>query len=985
MASAPPRADRRRASLHLAQLAFVAGFPEGPPVPPMGAELPWLTLARGDPPERSLIDRRRLARSTRILTKLRTEYRDALDALVPEPDRWLARVAELLERVKPAVHHGVRAEPPPAPARVTLPTTTALDPLIEALRWLFALTPEAWPRALRFVTAHADALASRPLVEAARLALLALEDAAAARAWLHALATPTTPSLTDMLAHREALVSACRRREPPPELPAARAPLPEALASEPQSALAAVAPLVAAMTPALAEAAAEWAATRELHGMIVQRFALGARPTAALEERARELQAARAIGDGPAAIAAALVLAREPLLAGAAADALVLLPSAMRLGFVVHWAALRERLDAPTIVAIIDALARHASRGRRLAPWHDVGTPDRLFNTPESVIGDCDLPLTSLDLYFDALALRDGDRPRPITIAEVVALDPALALARVTALKPLGPKADVRHVRLALAHELAGADTDTFVALVAELGWDDDHPLSAVNGMLRAVPGLDRRGLLELVRADRGRVRHLGETLQIARRLGIRPPDPAAIARALPAPEPPPDPHAGLAAELAYLEARGGPVERVAPLRRRLATPPEPSAAERARHTRRQLRRIALAATDHLQAELDEAITARVGVVFEGAPLPAWVAEHRGLVASVLALPSPFLELGRALLVRRAGPPPWDPRDHPKNVAFLARVAPRLTTLAPWVEGMRWPLPGGRVAALDPDPLAVLGMGEPFGTCLAPGASNFFSAVVNAADVNKRVLFVRDARGRSLARCLLALTAHGDLVSHRVYDTTGEGLSQLVAERVRELAALMGARLVPRGAIEALLAPRWYDDGPVPVGDDPRDQALERALVATPFDLERVLALFPDEPDALWLARVLATDVGWRPEVLRALEPRHLAAELADDDRLLAARRFHLAGDHAATARVLGPAALRFAARELGDGYLTSAVAAAALVVDPGKLLRLVKKAPRLEEDAGLLTALADCLDALHRPRQAEAARARAKEIAWPF
>ena len=60
--------------------------------------------------------------------------------------------------------------------------------------------------------------------------------------------------------------------------------------------------------------------------------------------------------------------------------------------------------------------------------------------------------------------------------------------------------------------------------------------------------------------------------------------------------------------------------------------------------------------------------------------------------------------------------------------------------------------------SLEDDPIHVMHMGTPFQTCLSPDDFNFFSAISNAADINKRVIFARDSKKQVVGRCLLALS-----------------------------------------------------------------------------------------------------------------------------------------------------------------------------------------------------------------------------------
>ncbi len=118
--------------------------------------------------------------------------------------------------------------------------------------------------------------------------------------------------------------------------------------------------------------------------------------------------------------------------------------------------------------------------------------------------------------------------------------------------------------------------------------------------------------------------------------------------------------------------------------------------------------------------------------------------------------------------------------------------------------------------SLENDPLEVLRMGDHFGTCLSSNDINYYSAISNAVDVNKRVLYARDLEGRVVGRCLLALGDQGGIVAHHPYAHEASlGFDRLASDYVRELAGRLGTRPVAAERISLLLADEWYDDSPV--------------------------------------------------------------------------------------------------------------------------------------------------------------------------
>ena len=74
------------------------------------------------------------------------------------------------------------------------------------------------------------------------------------------------------------------------------------------------------------------------------------------------------------------------------------------------------------------------------------------------------------------------------------------------------------------------------------------------------------------------------------------------------------------------------------------------------------------------------------------------------------------------------------------------------------IHGEEWSL------QLENIPLKVLQMGNLFGRCLSVDDSNAFSAIANAVEINKQVLYIRDSRGVVIGRKLIGLSPNGRLL-----------------------------------------------------------------------------------------------------------------------------------------------------------------------------------------------------------------------------
>jgi hypothetical protein len=91
--------------------------------------------------------------------------------------------------------------------------------------------------------------------------------------------------------------------------------------------------------------------------------------------------------------------------------------------------------------------------------------------------------------------------------------------------------------------------------------------------------------------------------------------------------------------------------------------------------------------------------------------------------------------------------------------------------------------------------------------------------VANAVELNKRVVFARDAKGRAVGRQLLALSGDGKLLGFHVYvSLEGQNAAHLRAafgSYARDFAARCGLELGDKGEVERLFVSDWYDDGTI--------------------------------------------------------------------------------------------------------------------------------------------------------------------------
>jgi hypothetical protein len=115
------------------------------------------------------------------------------------------------------------------------------------------------------------------------------------------------------------------------------------------------------------------------------------------------------------------------------------------------------------------------------------------------------------------------------------------------------------------------------------------------------------------------------------------------------------------------------------------------------------------------------------------------------------------------------------------------------------------------------DPLEILQMGNYVsGSCLNTHGANYWSAVVNAVEVNKRVLWAKDSKDNILARVLIAIDNDYRLVRFPTYYACNFTLDEYFNDYIRELAKR--CQLGVNGNVERvehLFSRRWYTDKPV--------------------------------------------------------------------------------------------------------------------------------------------------------------------------
>lgn len=138
-----------------------------------------------------------------------------------------------------------------------------------------------------------------------------------------------------------------------------------------------------------------------------------------------------------------------------------------------------------------------------------------------------------------------------------------------------------------------------------------------------------------------------------------------------------------------------------------------------------------------------------------------------------------------------------------------------------WLNGVGWikesPKHGSLRLELEKDPIEVLKCGTYVGSCLGLGGICMYSAAAIALDINKQVIYARNAKGSVLARQVLAISKEGEMVCFEVYPTHADTeLQEMFQVFDHAFACALGIRLHRSGGdytIENLLSRAWWDDG----------------------------------------------------------------------------------------------------------------------------------------------------------------------------
>lgn len=141
--------------------------------------------------------------------------------------------------------------------------------------------------------------------------------------------------------------------------------------------------------------------------------------------------------------------------------------------------------------------------------------------------------------------------------------------------------------------------------------------------------------------------------------------------------------------------------------------------------------------------------------------------------------------------------------------------------------------PGRRIRVeVSQKPMQTFLMGQHFGSCLSLHDCNRMSALTNAYDANKQVLYIYKEDGSLLGRQLVTISAKGTMLGYHCYlkvsssdEKQRELLTTLVRDHCGRWAKRCGVGLGEEGEPETIAGHFWYDDGEIDWPDSAKEIA----------------------------------------------------------------------------------------------------------------------------------------------------------------
>ena len=168
-------------------------------------------------------------------------------------------------------------------------------------------------------------------------------------------------------------------------------------------------------------------------------------------------------------------------------------------------------------------------------------------------------------------------------------------------------------------------------------------------------------------------------------------------------------------------------------------------------------------------------------------------------------------------------PHDWKFLEEEKNQQFIKHMNKSGFDMDKWINGCDAQVYQAKNSApitlsIAQDPLEILNMGAYFKTCLSPTSFNYFSVFANIADINKQVIYAKNAKGKVVGRVLVGITQTGGLMIYHLYfHNAQQGFNKFAPQNIKDWAAQIGLTLTENGEVSTLVSTNWYDDGAITI------------------------------------------------------------------------------------------------------------------------------------------------------------------------
>jgi|GEM_PF-3752681 hypothetical protein len=152
-------------------------------------------------------------------------------------------------------------------------------------------------------------------------------------------------------------------------------------------------------------------------------------------------------------------------------------------------------------------------------------------------------------------------------------------------------------------------------------------------------------------------------------------------------------------------------------------------------------------------------------------------------------------------------------KEKAENKALVADIKQHLSTITS-LKQQRLHISNTKriIIYVETEPLKVLQMGNVVsGSCLMLGGCNSWAAIVNALDINKKVLYAVDEKDNLVGRRLITMTDQGRIIQYGVYNNVLDIDLDIMFQRFTiELAQKCNTEVANGGTTSTLVAENWY-------------------------------------------------------------------------------------------------------------------------------------------------------------------------------